>query len=148
MTSLTCPRWHTNHLHHFHSTTVYTHWGVDCYYPVQAGIVIVFWCHAQGHGAFFFFLCTHIHNTNCYRDQTVDLQGYMTVYICTGPRCCPLQIYSETHDRGWSRWQEGLWRRPKKEKHTARRPFTLSFHTFMSNACSNKCTDLHIGDIQ
>ncbi len=58
-------------------------------------------------------MCTH--NTDSYRDQTVDLQGYMTVCTCTGPRCCPLQIYSETRYRRMKQMTGGV--RKEKDKH-------------------------------
>lgn len=34
---------------------------------------------------------------------------------CTGPRCCPLQIYSEAYYWGWNRWQQGYEGDPRRK---------------------------------
>lgn len=51
--------------------------------------------------------------------------------IRTGPRCCPLQIYSETYYWRWSRWQEGYEGDPRRKNTST----TDSFNSQVYRQC-------------
>lgn len=102
--SFTCSSSHTTNICIcLHSTTVYTQWrGAGLYRRRQVGLR----CHTQGRAAFTDACVaararTHTHTPAQAQidpciDKDVDLDGCRRA--CTGPRCCPLQMYSETED--------------------------------------------------